>query len=154
MTGMTQVQRDAMRMAQNGDWRLANAMELEYRFANERRRGDLTLHSGLLDSAAGRMRWLLYAATADCDDCEGLGTVECGCCGIESSCGTCDGFGEIGHDSPDNEIVDLNGDRAPEEIRILHQLQRSDAERHMNDYKAGRLLEGAANEQKELAQCA
>jgi hypothetical protein len=31
----------------------------------------------------------------DCDECEGFGTVECNCCGHETSCDECDGEGTV-----------------------------------------------------------
>lgn len=53
----------------------------------------------------------------ECRECDGIGTIECGCCGNESECDECDGEGEVKcgkeetgyHIYPNDHAIDILG---------------------------------------------
>lgn len=53
----------------------------------------------------------------ECSECDGIGTIECDCCGNESECDECDGEGRVKcgkeetgyHIYPDNHAIDILG---------------------------------------------
>lgn len=157
MSQMTPIQRDAMAMAQRGDWRLADAMELLHRKETEFRLKGLVLSHGLLE--CGRLRALVYTASVDCGMCDGDGEIECCECGHTRDCEECDGSGRVyGEHEAEGELeitVDLNGN----EVEMSHQakvlvLDFSEARELLATYNAGRLTKAPNPEQKELPQCA
>lgn len=112
---MTQIQRDAMQQAQQGNWALADAIELQARLKTEGERDTDDTSADLLGGGGiGRLRYLVYGppnADTACEECE-AGVLVCGECGHESKCEDCDGTGTIRNptDYLDwTEVLDLNG---------------------------------------------
>lgn len=152
MTAMTKIQRDALALARTGDWRLADAIELQERFATHRKVKERQLYCGLIEN--GRMRYLRYVSTGPCQECDGTGEVECSACGHTSTCDECDGTGEItGAGDLSDIVVDLNG--ALVDIPCTGpSLTRDAAEKLIALYQSGRLTEGDTQPNKEATQCA
>jgi hypothetical protein len=86
---MTQLQRDALKRAQGGDWLLADAMELIDRAA------------AFGVTFGGRMRVLAIAeegevdGMVECEGCAGAGDTECEECGHVKACEDCAGTGRV-----------------------------------------------------------
>jgi hypothetical protein len=155
MSQMTKIQRDALAMAQRGDWRLADAMELLRRKETQFRVKGLVLSHGLLE--CGRMRALVYTNSVDCRMCDGDGEIECCECGHSRDCKECDGSGRVyGVHEAESELeitVDLNGN----EVEMSHKakvLDFSGAKELLATYNAGLLSKAPNSEQKELSPCA
>jgi hypothetical protein len=131
MSQMTKIQRDALAMAQRGDWRLADAMELLRRKETQFRVKGLVLSHGLLE--CGRMRALVYTNSVDCRMCDGDGEIECCECGHSRDCKECDGSGRV----YGVQVLDFSG-----------------AKELLATYNAGLLSKAPNSEQKELSPCA
>jgi hypothetical protein len=146
MSQMTPIQRDALAMAQRGDWRLADAMELLHRKENDPEFKGLLLSHGVLE--CGRMRALVYSHSTECSECDGDGVIY----GYE--CHECDGSGLMfGEGAEDDIATDLNGHETEITFRAKP-LSFPTARQLIDLYNAGCLPEAPNPEQKELPKCA
>lgn len=90
---LTQLQRDAMKCAQAGDWSLADAMELLAPGRSVFR--DAKLLGGVRGKS--RLRMFIYGTHESCDECCGSCELRCEECNAEGdfACVTCDTAGTV-----------------------------------------------------------